>query len=123
MNFILIVPPARMETRGAVSRSEAAPGDVKFADFLYTVDFPHEHARSRTFRWGEDGIAGVSDSHGLLNIAISFWNEQDAYLKERLFGLSNPEGNHGESIKECHFHLDNTPTVSFLTPPRVSMLG
>ena len=75
------------------------------------VDFPHEHARSRTFRWGEDGIAGVSDSHGLLNIACSFWNEQDGYLKERLFGLSNPEGNHGESIKECHFHLDNTPTV------------
>lgn len=65
------------------------------------VDFPHEHARSRTFRWGEDGIAGVSDSHGLLNIAFSFWNEQDGYLKERLFGLSNPEGNHGESIKEC----------------------
>ncbi|KAL9127480.1 MAG: hypothetical protein Q9175_007726, partial [Cornicularia normoerica] len=76
--------------------------------------FPHEHARSRTFRWGEDGIAGVSDSHGLLNVAFSFWNQQDGYLKERLFGLSNPEGNHGESIKECHFHLDNTPTHSYM---------
>lgn len=85
------------------------------------VDFPHDHARSRTFRWGEDGIAGVSDSHGLLNIAFSFWNEQDGYLKERLFGLSNPEGNHGESIKECHFHLDNTPTVSLLILLRASM--
>ncbi len=73
--------------------------------------FPHEHARSRTFRWGEDGIAGVSDSHGLMNVTFSFWNEKDDFLKERLFGLSNPQGNHDESIKECHFHLDNTPTV------------
>lgn len=76
-----------------------------------TADFPHEHARSRTFRWGEDGIAGVSDTHGLLNVAFSFWNEKDDYLKERLFGLSNPQGNHGESVKECFFHLDNVPTV------------
>ena len=79
-----------------------------------SLDFPHEHARSRTFRWGEDGIAGVSDSHGLINVAFSFWNEKDDFLKERLFGLSNPQGNHGESIKECHFHLDNTPTVASL---------
>ncbi|KFA66161.1 hypothetical protein S40285_03389 [Stachybotrys chlorohalonatus IBT 40285] len=71
--------------------------------------FPHEHARSRAFRWGEDGIAGVSDTHGLQNIAFSFWNEEDDFLKERLFGLSNPQGNHGESIKEAHFHVDNTP--------------
>ncbi|KAI9843998.1 MAG: hypothetical protein M1838_002378 [Thelocarpon superellum] len=76
--------------------------------------FPHDHARSRAFRWGEDGIAGVSDSHGLQNVAFSFWNEQDDFLKERLFGLSNPEGNHGESIKEAHFHLDNTPTHSYM---------
>lgn len=76
--------------------------------------FPHEHARSRTFRWGEDGIAGVSDSHGLQNIAFAFWNEKDDFLKERLFGLSNPEGNHGESLKEAHFHLDNTPTHSYM---------
>ncbi|EQL38149.1 hypothetical protein BDFG_00526 [Blastomyces dermatitidis ATCC 26199] len=76
--------------------------------------FPHDHARSRTFRWGEDGIAGVSDTHGLQNIAFAFWNEKDDFLKERLFGLSNPQGNHGESIKEAHFHLDNTPTHSYM---------
>ncbi|KAK8107162.1 glycoside hydrolase family 63 [Apiospora kogelbergensis] len=71
--------------------------------------FSHDHARSRAFRWGEDGIAGVSDTHGLQNIAFAFWNEEDPFLKERLFGLSNPQGNHGESVKEAHFHLDNTP--------------
>ncbi|KAI0025672.1 Six-hairpin glycosidase [Xylariomycetidae sp. FL0641] len=71
--------------------------------------FTHDHARSRAFRWGEDGIAGVSDSHGLQNIAFAFWNEEDPFLKERLFGLANPQGNHGESGKEAHFHLDNTP--------------
>ncbi|KAI1418241.1 Six-hairpin glycosidase [Hypoxylon sp. FL1857] len=71
--------------------------------------FTHDHARSRAFRWGEDGIAGVSDTHGQQNIAFAFWNEQDPFLKERLFGLANPQGNHGESIKEAHFHLDNTP--------------
>ncbi|OTA83608.1 hypothetical protein M434DRAFT_181138 [Hypoxylon sp. CO27-5] len=71
--------------------------------------FTHDHARSRAFRWGEDGIAGVSDTHGRQNIAFAFWNEQDPFLKERLFGLANPQGNHGESIKEAHFHLDNTP--------------
>ncbi|CAK7564229.1 MAG: hypothetical protein SEPTF4163_002116 [Sporothrix epigloea] len=76
--------------------------------------FPHEHARSRAYRWGEDGIAGVCDSHGLENIAFAFWNEKDPFLKERLFGLSNPQGNHGESIKEAHFHLDNTPTHSYM---------
>ncbi|KAI1403729.1 Six-hairpin glycosidase [Hypoxylon fuscum] len=76
--------------------------------------FTHDHARSRAFRWGEDGIAGVSDTHGLQNIAFAFWNEQDPFLKERLFGLANPQGNHGESIKEAHFHLDNTPTHSYM---------
>ena len=76
--------------------------------------FSHDQARSRAFRWGEDGIAGVSDTHGLQNIAFAFWNEQDDFLKERLFGLSNPQGNHGESVKEAHFHLDNTPTHSYM---------
>ncbi|KAI9934932.1 hypothetical protein MW887_000553 [Aspergillus wentii] len=76
--------------------------------------FSHDHARSRTYRWGEDGIAGVSDTHNLQNIAFSFWNEKDDFLKERLFGLSNPQGNHGESVKEAHFHLDNTPTHSYM---------
>ncbi|EEH35163.2 hypothetical protein PAAG_06210 [Paracoccidioides lutzii Pb01] len=76
--------------------------------------FTYDDARSRVFRWGEDGIAGVSDSHGLQNISFAFWNEKDDFLKERLFGLSNPQGNHGESIKEVHFHLDNTPTHSYM---------
>ncbi|GAB1313126.1 hypothetical protein MFIFM68171_03336 [Madurella fahalii] len=71
--------------------------------------FTHDDARSRAYRWGEDGIAGVCDTHGFQNIAFAFWNEKDPFLKERLFGLSNPQGNHGESIKEAHFHLDNTP--------------
>ncbi|CAG8025571.1 unnamed protein product [Penicillium nalgiovense] len=76
--------------------------------------FTHDHARSRTFRWGEDGIAGVSDTHGIQNIAFAFWNGEDDFLKERLFGLSNPQGNHGESVKEAHFHVDNTPTHSYM---------
>ncbi|KAH7256711.1 Six-hairpin glycosidase-like protein [Fusarium tricinctum] len=76
--------------------------------------FPHDHARSRAFRWGEDGIAGVCDTHGYQNIGFSFWNEEDEFLKERLFGLSNPQGNHGESVKEAHFHVDNTPTHSYM---------
>ncbi|MCJ1472212.1 hypothetical protein MMC13_000859 [Lambiella insularis] len=76
--------------------------------------FTHDDAMKRTFRWGEDGIAGVCDTHGLQNVAFAFWNEKDDFLKERLFGLSNPQGNHGESIKEAHFHLDNTPTHSYM---------
>lgn len=63
---------------------------------INATDFPHEHARSRVYRWGEDAIAGVCDTHGLLNVGFSFWNGKDRFLKERLFGLSNPQGNHGE---------------------------
>src|SRR5690242_6215216 len=62
--------------------------------------FPHDQARSKAFRWGEDGIAGISDRQGLLNFALTFWNGQDPILKERFFGLSGPEGNHGEDGKE-----------------------
>jgi len=76
--------------------------------------FSYPQSRRRAYRWGEDGIAGVSDTHGLQNIAFAFWNEKDDHLKERLFGLSNPQGNHGESIKEAHFHLDNIPTHSYM---------
>ncbi|KAL5611916.1 hypothetical protein BROUX41_000517 [Berkeleyomyces rouxiae] len=76
--------------------------------------FTHDDARSRTYRWGEDGIAGVCDTHGRQNIAFAFWNGKDDFLKERLFGLSNPQGNHGESVKEAHFHADNTPTHSYM---------
>ncbi|KAH8729975.1 Six-hairpin glycosidase-like protein [Ilyonectria robusta] len=76
--------------------------------------FSHEHARKRAYRWGEDGIAGVCDSKGHLNITFSFWNGKDNILKERLFGTSSEEGNHGESVKESHFHLDNVPTHSYM---------
>jgi len=74
----------------------------------------HDHARSRAYRWGEDGIAGISDNHQRLCFAWAFWNGRDPILKERLFGLSGPQGNHGEDVKECYFHLDSTPTHSYM---------
>jgi hypothetical protein len=74
---------------------------------------PHDHARSRAYRWGEDGLAGFSDRRQQLCFGLALWNGADPILKERLFGLTNPEGNHGEDIKEYHFHLDNTPTHSY----------
>jgi hypothetical protein len=76
--------------------------------------FPHDHARSRTYRWNEDGIAGVCDRHQFLCFALALWNGRDPYLKERLFGLTGPEGNHGEDVKEYYFYLDNTPTHSYM---------
>lgn len=76
--------------------------------------FPHDHARSRAYRWGEDGIAGFSDRFGYLCIAPAFWNEKDPILKERLFGLTPNDGNHGEDVKEYYFHEDNTPTHSYM---------
>ncbi|MBG1239687.1 MGH1-like glycoside hydrolase domain-containing protein [Nostoc sp. NZL] len=76
--------------------------------------FPHDHARSRAYRWGEDGIAGISDNHQRLCFAIALWNGNDAILKERLFGLTGNEGNHGEDAKEYYFYLDNTPTHSYM---------
>jgi hypothetical protein len=75
--------------------------------------FPHDHARSRAYRWGEDGIAGFSDDHQQLCLALALWNEEDPILKERLFGLTNTEGNHGEDVKEYYFFLDATPTHSY----------
>ncbi|MDF5707701.1 MAG: glucosidase [Nostoc sp. S4] len=76
--------------------------------------FPHDHARSRAYRWGEDGIAGISDNHQRLCFAIALWNEQDPILKERMFGLTGNEGNHGEDVKEYYFFLDNTPTHAYM---------
>ena len=76
--------------------------------------FPHEHARSRAYRWGEDGLLGICDRQGRLCFALALWNGRDPILKERLFGLSNPEGNHGEDVKECYFYLDSTPTHSYM---------
>jgi hypothetical protein len=76
--------------------------------------FSHDQARSRTYRWGEDGIAGISDDHQLLCFALALWNRKDPILKERLFGLTNSEGNHGEDVKEYYFYLDSTPTHSYM---------
>ena len=76
--------------------------------------FPHEQARSRAYRWGEDGIAGVSDDGQRLCMSLALWNGRDPILKERLFGLTNGEGNHGEDVKEEYFHLDATPSHSYL---------
>ncbi|MBW4692695.1 MAG: glucosidase [Lyngbya sp. HA4199-MV5] len=76
--------------------------------------FPHDQARSRAYRWGEDGIAGISDTHQRLCFAIALWNGEDPILKERLFGLTGNEGNHGEDVKEYYFYLDNTPTHSYM---------
>jgi len=74
----------------------------------------HDMSRSKTYRWGEEGIAGISDNQQLLCFAISLWNKKDPIIKERYFGLSNPEGNHGEDVKELYYYLDNTPTHSYM---------
>src|SRR5207247_3077951 len=76
--------------------------------------FPHDHARSRAYRWGEDGIAGISDNHQRLCFSLALWNGRDPILKERLFGLTGNQGNHGEDVKECYFYLDSTPTHSYM---------
>ncbi|MFM0334549.1 MGH1-like glycoside hydrolase domain-containing protein [Paraburkholderia strydomiana] len=76
--------------------------------------FSHDQARSRAYRWGEDGLAGISDDHQHLCFALALWNGKDPILKERLFGLTNSEGNHGEDVKECYFYLDSTPTHSYM---------
>lgn len=76
--------------------------------------FPHDHARSRVYRWNEDGLGGISDRNQYLCFAPAFWNGKDSILKERFFGLSNLEGNHGEDVKECYFYLDNIPTHSYM---------
>lgn len=76
--------------------------------------FPFEHAAARAYRWGEDGLLGVSDNHQRLCLSVALWNEKDPLLKERLFGLSNGEGNHGEDVKEIYYYLDSTPTHSYM---------
>ncbi len=76
--------------------------------------FPFEHSRSRAYRWGEDGIGGISDRHQLICFALTLWNGRDTILKERLFGLSSEQGNHGEDLKEYCFYLDSTPTHSYM---------
>jgi len=76
--------------------------------------FPHDHARSRTYRWGEDGLGGISDRHQYTCFALALWNGNDPILKERLFGLTGNEGNHGEDVKEYYYYLDSTPTHSYM---------
>jgi hypothetical protein len=76
--------------------------------------FPHDQARSRAYRWGEDGLMGLTDRKCRLCFAVCVWNGQDPILKERLFGLANPEGNHGEDVKELYYYLDASPTSSYL---------
>lgn len=96
--------------------SERQWGTVR-EDYSATGDswnyLPHDHARSRTYRWGEDGLLGWTDRQCRICFACAFWNERDPILKERLFGLSGPEGNHGEDVKECYYYLDATPTYSY----------
>ena len=75
---------------------------------------PHDHARSRAYRWGEDGIAGISDDRQRLCFALALWNGADPILKERMFGLTGNEGNHGEDVKEYYFHLDNVPSHAYM---------
>ena len=96
--------------------AERAWGTVR-EDYSATGDawnyFPHDHARSRAYRWNEDGLGGFCNRFQNICLGWAFWNEQDAFLKERLFGLSGPEGNHGEDVKEYYFYLDSTPTHSY----------
>jgi len=100
--------PYLSERQWGTVREDYSP-DGSAWDYL-----PHDHARSRAYRWGEDGIAGVSDDQSRLCLALALWNEHDPILKERMFGLTNDEGNHGEDVKELYYHLDATPTNSYL---------
>lgn len=92
---------------GTVREDYSATGEAW--DFI-----SHDQARSYAYRWGEDGIAGISDNHQRLCFAIALWNGQDPILKERLFGLTGSEGNHGEDVKEYYFYLDNTPSHAYM---------
>jgi len=92
---------------GTVREDYSADGDA----WAY---FPHDHARSRAYRWGEDGLAGFSDKSQHWCIGLALWNERDAILKERLFGLNNAEGNHGEDVKELYFHVDGLPSHAYM---------
>src|ERR1700737_4059018 len=76
--------------------------------------FPHDHARSRAYRWGEDGIMGISDRHQMICFGLALWNGRDPILKERLFGPTGHQGNHGEDVKEYYFYLDSTPTHTYM---------
>src|SRR5262245_46002079 len=97
--------------------SERAWGTVR-EDYSESGDawsyFPHEHARSRAYRWSEDGLGGICDRNQILCLALALWNEKDEILKERAFGVAGPEGNHGEDVKDVYYYEDATPTSSYL---------
>src|SRR4029079_1658559 len=92
---------------GTVREDYSAGGDA----WQY---FPHDHARSRAYRWNEDGLLGICDENQRMCFALALWNGKDAFLKERAFGLSGPEGNHGEDAKDYWFHLDNVPSHAYM---------
>ncbi len=100
--------PYLSERQWGTVREDYSPGGTAWDSF------PHDHARSRAYRWGEDGLLGISDNHGRLCFSVALWNENDPILKERLFGLTGPEGNHGEDVKEYYFYLDSTPSHSYM---------
>src|SRR4030088_1212283 len=97
--------------------SERAWGTVREDYSAYGTAWeylPHDHARSKAYRWNEDGIAGICDRHQKICFALAMWNGRDPILKERLFGLTGHEGNHGEDVKEYYYYLDSTPTHSYM---------
>jgi hypothetical protein len=100
--------PYLSERQWGTVREDYSPGGTAW-EF-----FPHDHARSRAYRWGEDGIGGISDRHQMMCFGLAFWNGRDPILKERIFGLTGNQGNHGEDPKEYYFYLDSTPTHSYM---------
>src|SRR5213595_1655604 len=100
--------PYLSERAWGTVREDYSPGGTAW-DYV-----PHDHARSRAYRWNEDGIAGVSDRRQNLCFALAMWNGRDPILKERLFGLTGAEGNHGEDVKELYYYVDSTPTHSYM---------
>src|SRR5689334_8269937 len=100
--------PYVSERQWGTVREDYSPGGTAWEYF------PHDHARSRAYRWGEDGIGGISDRHQMMCFGLALWNGHDSILKERLFGLTGNQGNHGEDVKEYYFYLDSTPTHSYM---------
>src|SRR6185436_18746404 len=100
--------PYLSERAWGTVREDYSPGGDAW-DYL-----PHDHARSRAYRWNEDGLGGICDRHQHICFAVALWNHRDPILNERLFGLTGTEGNHGEDVKEYYFYLDSTPTHSYM---------